>query len=112
MCVQSYTIKNTNLLSFCEFRFGWYIPTWFVEQSWSDYHQIIDHWRAMQTTNITSKLHEGNDLDLIRNYLARTDLKRHNTFCSDPACHKGILFGNKCEKSKKCALLLSSYPGN
>ena len=58
---------------------------------------------------ITFNTNQCNNCTLICNI---PSLQNMDTFCTDEHCHEGILIEKRCAKSKqKCALLLSSYPG-
>ncbi|KAK2146668.1 hypothetical protein LSH36_590g02059 [Paralvinella palmiformis] len=92
-------------------RYGWYMPTWIVKRSWYDRYVILDHWRSLQSRETVALFHPDDDVELIKSFLSKSDLKNMDTYCHDADCHEGILIEKRCAKSKqKCALLLSSYP--
>jgi hypothetical protein len=62
-------------------RFGWFMPTEFVEGTWYTSKHVIDHWRALTTDDITSHFSLSNRLELIRRSLARGSATDNTTYC-------------------------------
>ncbi|ELU06196.1 hypothetical protein CAPTEDRAFT_136189, partial [Capitella teleta] len=97
-------------------RFGWFVPTEIVEQTWLTEHHVIDHWRALTVDHVTDRFTLEDRMNYIRNHLSKPrSFESEETYCK---CNRGILDENGCLGNhlpggdvENCALLLSSYPG-
>lgn len=97
-------------LSFSFYRFGWYLPTSFVEGLWNDSRIIADSWRALQLQSVVGQLLQN--ASLLNSYINISEYKKS---CEDIAgCSHGWLHGTKCrdgDNAMHCAVLLADFPG-
>lgn len=101
------------------YRFGWFIPSYVSEDKWTESQILVDHWKSLQLNEISSLFALNKDsVDLLRRFLTRKSPESDETFCNDfyDGCHGGFLMEPKCHHHNKthgrCAILLSSYPGD
>ena len=100
------------------------MPTFAVQDNWESSDTIIDHWRALQLDRVTEQFDLKHKHDLLRTFLTHTEPHAAQTLCVGARCHNGILYGEGCtpihsrgerahdgRRNPKCAMVLSSYPG-
>lgn len=96
------------LFSFC--RFGWYLPTSFVDGLWNDSRIIADNWRALQLQSVVGQLLQN--ASLLNSYINISEYKKS---CEDIAgCSHGWLHGTNCrdgDNAMHCGVLLADFPG-
>lgn len=92
-----------------------------VSSRWNASHSILDHWRAMSQSNVSS-LFSGLDRDELRT-LTRSKLDPRRTYCDQfvggetdaeagESCRDGVYREAACRQHHgRCAILLSSNPG-
>ncbi|XP_068721735.1 uncharacterized protein [Montipora capricornis] len=88
-------------------RFGWYLPTAFVEKMWQDRKIIAENWRALELKSVLAELSQNTSI--LNSQM--NDLE-HQKFCkSVTLCNDGWLHGSNCENStQQCAVLLADFP--
>lgn len=90
-------------------RFGWYLPTSFVEGLWNDSRIIADSWRALQLQSVVGQLLQN--ASLLNSYINISEYKKS---CEDIAgCSHGWLHGTKCrdgDNAMHCGVLLADFP--
>lgn len=91
-------------------RFGWYLPTSFVERLWNESRIIADNWRALELQSVIGQL-------LLNASLLNThiNISEYKKSCEDTVgCDDGWLRGAKCnagDNGLHCAVLLADFPG-
>jgi len=95
-------------------RFGWFMSSSVVSEHWNASHSVVDHWRALRLSDVSSVFDLSNERDMLK-YLTRPDLSSSLTYCDELStdCHNGFYQSQHCHQhTNNCAVLLSSYPGN
>lgn len=97
-------------LHFLSCRFGWYLPTSFVERLWNDSRIIADNWRALELQSVLGQLLQN--ASLLNSHINISEYKKS---CEDiVGCSNGWLHGAKCtggNNALHCAVLLADFPG-
>lgn len=118
LCVKFYAKRKNKLNVTCQtaltlfsfYRFGWYLPTSFVEGLWNDSRIIADSWRALQLQSVVGQLLQN--ASLLNSYIKISEYKKS---CEDIAgCSHGWLHGTKCrdgDNAMHCGVLLADFPG-
>lgn len=96
-------------------RFGWFMSSSVVSEQWNISHSIIDHWRALRLSDVSSVFDLSDKQDMLK-YLTRPDMSSSLSYCDELStdCHNGFYQSPRCrhQHPDNCALLLSSYPGD
>ncbi|XP_078367736.1 uncharacterized protein LOC144651661 isoform X1 [Oculina patagonica] len=90
-------------------RFGWYLPTSFVESLWNDSRIIADSWRALELQSVIGQL--LHNASLLNSYINISEYK--NSCEGVTGCNNGWLHGAKCrdgDNALHCAVLLADFP--
>lgn len=97
-------------------RFGWFLPTSMIDEIWNKSTIALDHWKALQLTEVTSQFALSGKMDLLRNVLTKINLTSQETLCEEIAeeCFNGLYYPpNHCHQlPDQCAVLISSTPGS
>ena len=97
-------------LQYLSCRFGWYLPTSFVESLWNESRIIADNWRALELQSVIGQLLLNTSL--LNSYMNISEYKKS---CEDiVSCNDGWLHGAKCnagDNGLHCAVLLADFPG-
>lgn len=81
-----------------------------VEEFWN-LGVIADHWRALKLQDVLMRFSlEQEEMDEISMLTRREGSDEPQ--CNSADCENGMFYGHRCkEPGRKCAVLLSSYPG-
>jgi len=86
-----------------------------VSEHWNSSRSIIDHWRALRLSEVSSVFDLSNKQDMLM-YWTRPDTSSTVSYCDELSadCHNGFYQSPQCRRQHpdNCAVLLSSYPGN
>ncbi|XP_029195937.2 uncharacterized protein LOC114961433 isoform X2 [Acropora millepora] len=88
-------------------RFGWYLPTLFVERLWNESRIIAENWRALELQSLIG------ELSLNASILnSQMNILEYQKSCeSILGCSNGWLYGSKCKNgTQNCAVLLADFP--
>lgn len=101
--------------SFClRLRFGWFLPTFVVDQVWNRSFIAIDHWKALHLAEVTSQFSLSDDMDWLRNHLTRLQPGLNASYCDVicDVCRDGICYlTQQCQHPpSKCAVVIASEP--
>ena len=98
-----------NVLCFI-FRFGWYLPTSFVESLWNDSRIIADNWRALELQSVLGQFMLNASL-----VSSHVNILEYKKSCENiVGCNDCWFYGPKCKDSDgslHCAVLLADFPG-
>lgn len=88
-----------------------------IDEVWNKSSIVMDHWKSLRLTEITSQFALPDDMDLLQNFLTRKSPDSRESFCDTIAeeCHDGLYYplNHHCNRlSGKCAILISSTPGS
>lgn len=89
-------------------RFAWFIPQFWAHEG-VQFHQIRDHWRALQESHITKLLDLSDDIENIKAMTIVPGTNEH--YCNFSGCRNGIFYPPWClGTNSTCATLLAKYP--
>ena len=96
------------------YRFGWFMSSSVINDSWNSSHAIVDHWRALQLPDVSTLFDLSDEEDMLK-YLTRPDLSNSVSYCNELStdCLDGFYQTQRCRQQhpNNCAVLLSSFPG-
>lgn len=94
------------MIFLCIHRYGWYIPTQFVQSQWTQNKLIVDHWRSLLQQNTLSQL-ELNKTALLQ----IQNITEIRQYCGGKkSCLSGISSVIGCDRPS-CILMLADAPG-